>query len=159
MAANYGDACNAIKQRFVNAWITAGVPTTPYGFVAEAAPRTVDAAGMPATWVLFEIEHIDSDISGFGTPGNHIIIYAGLIRAHVAVPTGQGTGAGLATALAIGEIFRNAQFYDTVTPGCFIRSGYDLRSQPAPEGGDVTSLDGEWFVTTMKIGFEYWHRG
>lgn len=163
MAADYAGAIAAIKQRFIDNWQSGGVPTTPYGFVNEAAPATVDANNNPTIWVLFEIVHVGSYILGTGTPGNHIIIYDGMIKGHVFVPTGMGMGevdgGGMQKALAIGEIFRNALFFDGVTPGCFIRSGYDLRSAPRIDDGDVTSDDGEWFATTSTTSFEYWHRG
>ena len=92
MAADYAGAIAAIKQRFVDHWQTGGAPTTPYGFVNEAAPSTVDAGGNSTIWVLFEIVHVGSYILGAGTPGNHIIIYDGMIKGHVFVPTGRGMG-------------------------------------------------------------------
>lgn len=167
MAADYAGAIAAIKQRFIDNWQTGGAPTTPYGFVNEAAPKTVDDSDpqnpRAIPWVLFEIVHVGSYILGSGTPGNHIIIYDGMIKGHVFVPTGSGMGeidgGGVQKALAIGEIFRNALFYDNVTAGHFIRSGYDLRASPRIEDGDVTSDDGEWFSTTAVVPFEYWHRG
>lgn len=163
MAADYAGAVAAIKQRFIDNWQTAGVPTTPYGFVNEAAPATVDADNNPTIWVLFEIVSVNRTMLGLGTPGNHVIIYDGLIKGHVFVPTGNGigeiAGGGVQKALALGEIFRNALFYDAVTAGCFIRSGYDLQGPPRIEQGDVTSDDGEWFATMATIPFEFWWRG
>jgi hypothetical protein len=163
MAADYAGAVAAIKQRFIDNWQTDGIPTTPYGFVNEAAPPTVDANSNPTTWVLFEIVSLTRTNVGHGTPGNNVIVYDGLIKGHVFVPTGSGVGesdgGGVQKALAIGEIFRDALFYDNVTPGCFVRSGYDMQSAPSIDDGDVTSGDGEWFATTASIAFEYWHRG
>jgi hypothetical protein len=163
MAADYAGAIAAIKQRFVDAWQSGGMPITPYGFVNERAPATVDGNGQPIAWVLFEIISTGSFIAGSGMPGNHVIIYDGMIKGHVFTPTGTGMGeadgGGMQKAIAIGEIFRNALFYNGVTPGCYVRSGYDLNGPPRIEEGDVTSDDGEWFATTCVCPFEYWHRG
>ena len=62
-------------------------------------------------------------------------------------------------AIAFGEIFRAAKFYDTVTDGCYVRSGYDLQNQPRIDEGDLTSDDGQWFGVTSTVPFEYGLRG
>lgn len=160
MAADYAGAVGAIKQRFIDAWVVDGSPRTPIGYVnGDVDP----SANNPSAWVEFEVVHSGSLINGSGLPGNHVIIYYGSIKGHVFVPSGSGLGeidnGGLQLALAIGEIFRNALFYNTVTDGCFVRSGYDIQNQPRIDDGDLTSDDGQWFAVTATIGFEYWHRG
>lgn len=163
MAADYAGAIAAIKQRFVDNWLTGGQPITPYGFVNEKSPVKLDqSTGDPVVWVLFEIVSNGSVILGKGTPGNHVAVYDGLIKGHVFGPTLDGMGetdsGALQRALAIGEIFRNALFYNGVTAGCYVRSGFDLNGPPRIDEGDVTSNDGEWFAVTATIPFEYWHR-
>lgn len=159
MAADYAGAIAAIKQKFIDAWGAA----TPYGFVNEIDPSTVDVDGNPTIWILFEVVSLGSRINGSGTAGSQVIVYSGLIKAHVFAPTGAGTGetssGAMQQALAIGEIFRNQLFYNGVTAGCYVRSGYDRNGPPRIETGDVNSLDGEWFSTTAVIPFEYWHKG
>lgn len=161
MAADYAGALAAIKQRFVDQWTTGGRPTTPIAFVNEAAPSMVDpASGNPVPWVMFELLSSSSTNMGSGVPGNQVIAYDGLIKAHVFVPTGAGDGTtdavagAMPLALAAGEIFRNKVFFDGVTPGCYVRT-----LTPRIDEGDATSNDGAWFAVTAAIPFEYWHRG
>jgi hypothetical protein len=82
-----------------------------------------------------------------------------MIKAHVFAPVNTGIDDCYAKAVAIGEIFRNQVFYDSVTAGCFVRSGYTLDGQPRIDQGDASSDDGQWFAVTATIPFEYWHRG
>ena len=161
MAADYAGACGAIRQRFTDNWKVADVPITPVDYVNDSAPEPpVDPVSKrPIAWVFFEIVHNGSYIVGSGTPGQQTIVYDGFIKGHVYTPIDTGTDDGLAKAVAIGEIFRNKRFYDGVTEGCYVRSGYDRNGQPRIDNGDVTSDDGQWFTTTATIPFEYWHLG
>jgi hypothetical protein len=160
MAADYAGACEAIRSRFEGIWKNGDTLITPIDFVNESGAPAVDQqSGAPVPWVLFEIVHDDSYIVGSGTPGQQTIIYPGLIKGHVFTPINSGTGDGLRKAVAIGEIFRNKVFYNDVTPGCYVRSGYAKDGQPRINAGDVTSDDGQWFTTTATIPFEYWHLG
>jgi hypothetical protein len=154
MAADYAGAIAAIRQRFVDNWTT-----TPIAYVNEAAQPAIDTSGNPTTWVLFEIVNMASHIASFGTPRNNSIVYDGMIKAHVFAPVNTGIDDCYAKAVAIGEIFRNQVFYDSVTTGCFVRSGYTLDGQPRIDQGDASSDDGQWFAVTATIPFEYWHRG
>lgn len=161
MAADYAGACAAIRQRFTDSWKVSGVPITPVKSVNEptAEPPVDPIEKNPIPWVLFEIVHSDSEIVGSGTPGQQTIIYRGIIKGYVFTPIDSGTDDGLAKAVAIGEIFRNKLFYNSVTAGCYVRSGYAKDGQPRINAGDVTSDDGQWFTTTATIPFEYWHLG
>lgn len=156
--ADYPGAVAAIKARFEANWAS-----TPYCYVNGQACATVDdptsESPNPINWALFEIAHVPSYIAATGTPGQQTIVYPGMIKVHIMSPHGLGDDAGLALAVAAGEIFRNKLFYDDVTPGCFVRTGYDLNGQPRVDGGDIVSDDGEWFSHTATIPFEYWHRG
>jgi hypothetical protein len=159
MAADYAGACSAVRQRFDDNWKVGEVLITPINYVNEIGSAAVDASGNPTVWVLFEILHVGSSIVGSGTPGQQTIIYNGIIKGHVFVPNDTGVGDGLAKAVAIGEIFRNKLFYNDVTPGCYVRSGYDKNGQPRIDEGAASSGDGQWFVVTATIPFEYWHLG
>lgn len=159
MAADYAGACAAIRQRFEDNWKTGGVLITPVDYVNESGDPAVDASGNNIPWVFFEVVHVGSRIVGSGTPGQQTIVYDVLIKGHVFVPINTGVSEGLAKAVAIGEIFRNKVFYDSVTPGCYVRSGYDKDGQPRIDEGDASSDDGQWFAVTSTTPAEYWHLG
>lgn len=159
-SADYAGACAAIRARFVSGWTVDDALVTPVAFVNEASDPPVDPDnGNPIVWVFFEIVHNGSFVIGSGTPGAQTIVYDGLVKGHVFVPVGQGVDDGLAKAVAIGELFRNRLFYDDVTAGCYVRSGFDIGGQPRIDQGDASSDDGQWFAVTATIPFEYWHRG
>lgn len=156
MAADYPGACAAIETKFKTDWT--GTPLERVGLVNDPQPEKADTASLPAPWVLFEILHAGSAQIGNGTPGNSVVVFDGSIKIHVFVPSGEGAQTGRDLAMAAGEIFRKKQFYDSVTAGCFVRTGYDPRNQPRINGGEINDQDGLWFVTTATIPFEYWHR-
>jgi hypothetical protein len=153
MAADYAGALAAIRQRFVDNWTT-----TPIAYVNEPAEPAVDANGNPTTWVLFETVNSGSKIDGWGSSGNNTVVYYGMIKAHVFAPVNSGIADCYAKALAAGEIFRNKVFYDSVTTGCYVRSGYRPEEQPRIDEGDASSNDGQWFAVTATIPFEFWTR-
>lgn len=160
MTADYAGAVAAIRARFEAQWAVDDVLRTPVAFVNEAAEPAVDPDnGNPIPWVFFEVLHDGSVVVGSGTPGNKTIVYDGTIKGHVFVPINKGVADGLAYAVAIGEIFRNQLFYNDVTEGCYVRSGFDMQGQPRIDEGDASSDDGQWFAITATIPFEYWHRG
>lgn len=159
MAADYAGACAAIRQRFEANWQSGGSLITPVDYVNEPGAPAVDASGNPIPWVFFEIIHNGSYIIASGTPGQQTIVYDGFIKAHCFNPINTGVADGLARAVAIGEIFRNKVFYDTVTTGCYVRSGYERDGQPRIDEGDASSDDGQWFAVTSTIPFQYWHLG
>jgi hypothetical protein len=147
--SDYAGACAAIRARFEANWTT-----TPYGFLNEAPPTTVNTSGEPVPWALFELVHAGSSVVGIGAVGNRVIAYDGIIKVYVFVPLGSGVEVGSTHAVAIGEIFKDRVFYSDGTPGCYVRTGF-----PSVEGGSVASDDGNWFGFVASIPFEYWHRG
>lgn len=147
--ADFAGAVAAIKARIAAQWAT-----TPVGYMNEGKPQTHnDVSGEPEPWVLVEIVGTGGDIHAAGKPGNRVWLYDGLIHAHVFVPAGTGDATAREHAVALGEIFRGAQFYDD-TPGHAVRCW-----APRVDGGGNGSDDGLWFRVTATIPFEYWHRG
>jgi hypothetical protein len=155
---DYAGAKAAIRARLAANWATTPITyqnEPPRGQnddpPAPWPPR--DGDGFPLSWVNLEIAGTGSRIVGQGTPGNHVWRYDGIIYVHVFTPINTGIELGDQYAVAIGEIFRAAKFYDT-TPGFCVRS-------LAPSIDDAESGDdnGNWSRTTMHCDFTYWHRG
>jgi hypothetical protein len=69
------------------------------------------------------------------------------------VPVASGADLAFQHAVAIGELFRAATFYDD-TPGHAVRT-----LAPEIDGGGSADDDGDWFRVTMSCPFTYWHRG
>lgn len=150
--ADYAGAVAAIIQKMIDEWKTGGEPTTPIVF------RNKENEYDPSTntqqpWVYFDVIGNGSSLRGVGSPGDHIWIYNGLIAAHVYVPVNNGTEIAQAHAVAIGEIFRAKGFYND-GQGRIVRTG-----SPRTDGGEEGSEDGNWYVVTCRIPFEYLHRG
>lgn len=152
MAADYAGAIAAIKTRLLAA--TLPLDITAIGFVNETDPVRADSDGIPWPWAEFEVVSLGSDQLGFGVDGNNVIVYDGAIKAYVYTKVGTGTDAGLAVAIALGNIFKNVDFYTGVTDGCFVRTDF-----PSITDGNTASDDGLWFGVTVSIPFQYWHRG
>jgi hypothetical protein len=150
--ADYAGAKKAIEDRLAANWTTtriAFVNKTP----ADPWPPK-DDDGQLQPYVLCEVINTASRPAATGTPGNQTWLYLGLIHAHVFVPVNSGDELAGQHAVAIGELFRGKQFFDDVTPGCFVRTW-----APMVGGGGDGSDDGLWFEVTATIPFEYWHRG
>lgn len=153
MAADYVGALAAVKTKLLT---TTPLPldVTAIGFVNEADPVKFDSDGTPWPWLEFEVVSLSSALLGFGVQGNSVVVYDGIIKCYVYTKTGTGIDAGIAVAVALGEIFKNQDFYTNVTPGCFVRTDF-----PSITEGNTTSDDGLWFGVTVSIPFQYWHRG
>lgn len=159
MAADYAGAVEAIAAKFVAEWVAGDppAPRTRIGRVNEPPAEPwppKDDAGKLQSWVLLSIEGVDADHPGFGTPGNQVYKYDGLIYLHCFAAIGQGDTALRALAVAGGEIFRAKLFYNDVTDGCYVRTW-----APRIDGGGPGDDDGVWFRITATIPFEYYHRG
>lgn len=155
--ADFAGALAAIKQRFIANWVVGGDPRTRIAYVNENPdapwpPRKPDKS--LDNWVLFSAVGATADHPGFGTPGNQLYLYRGLISITCFVPVGKGTADAFMLAVAAGEIFRATKFYDDVTPGCYVRTW-----TPRVDGGAPGDDDGAWFRVTATIPFEYWHLG
>lgn len=155
MAADYAGALDATKDYFEAAWAA----RTAVAYVAGQDVNKHDGQSRPTEWAFYEIVHAPSWTAGRGVPGNNVIVYPFNIKVHVFSPIGQPTKPALQLALAAGEIFRNKLFYNAVTDGCYVRSGYETMGQPRISEGDIAADNGNWLSTTCTIPAEYWHRG
>lgn len=150
--ADYAGAKAAIKARLDANWSTTRIT---YQNEPPADPwPPVTGGGDLTAWANLEIIGTGSEIYGQGSPGNQTWLYTGLIHVHVFVPVNSGIELADQYAVAIGEIFRGAKFYDGVSPGCYVRTW-----SPQVGGGGSGSDDGAWWRETMTVDFEYWHRG
>jgi hypothetical protein len=157
MSADFAGALAAIVDKFKAEWVIGAVPRTRVAEVnkppADPWPPK-DGAGKLLPYALIAPQGGGGDLIGFGSPGNRVYLYSGLIHAHCYEPVGDGSGTAFPLAVAAGEIFRTRQFYDTVSPGCYIKS-----YTPRIDGGGPGDDDGIWFRVTATIPFEYYHLG
>ena len=142
--ADFAGAVAAMRARFESAWTA-----TPVAFQNEP----FDKPNPPSPWVYFEVLGNQSEIRGAGTPGDNIWLDEGHILIHVFVPVNSGDAQARAHAVAAGEIFRAAGFYND-GQGSIVRT-----AAPRVDGGGTASDDGNWFRMTCVIPFEYYHRG
>ncbi|MBE1208110.1 phage tail terminator-like protein [Aminobacter carboxidus] len=149
--ADYAGAKAAIRARLEANWSTTRItfqneqPALPW--------PPVDVDGVLQPWIQLEVVGLGSGIWTFGTPGNRGWRYPGTIYVHVFAPVGSGEATANQYAVAIGEIFRAAKFYDDGA-GSYIRT-----LSPQVDDGDSGSDDGNWFRVTATVDFTYWHRG
>ena len=154
---DYAGAKASIRQRFATAWgattpIAGQNKSVPDGWSGAWPP--LDGDGLLLPWVYLEILGTGHFLVGdSGTPGNRVWNYDGIINVHVFVPVGDGDDAATALAIAAGEIFRAAEFYNS-TPGYAVRT-----LSPSIDDGDTADDQGAWFRVTMTCPFTYWHRG
>lgn len=148
---DYAGAKAAMRARLAAGWTTTRIT---YQNETPADPwPPVDGNGVLQPWVNLEIVGAPSSIVGTGTRGNHVWTYQGNIFVHVFTPVGSSDEMGTQYAVAIGELFRAAEFYNA-TPGFCVRT-----LAPSIDDGDSADDDGNWFRTTMSVDFTYWHRG
>lgn len=148
---NYAGAKAAIKARLIANW-----PTTRITFQNEQPAEPwppLNGSGELEPWINLEILGSGSEIAGTGTHGNHVWTYAGDILVHVFVPVNSSIELADQYAVAIGELFRAAEFYNDIP-------GYGVRTlAPSIDDGGSGDDDGNWYRVTMSCPFTYWHRG
>lgn len=152
----YGGAKAAIVARLRAAWADKTPIKAENDVLRNAALAQVEATdpdGRSVPWVSVEVQSAGSTQISFGFPGNNQFVSDGFIRAHVFVPVGWGTGKCDELADQAGEVFRNAEFYNS-TPGFAVRSW-----APDVVTHGESSDDGQWWLVTASIPFEYLHRG
>jgi hypothetical protein len=148
---DFAGAKAAIRQRLVAGWTTTRI--TFQNEKPEKPWPPVGADEFPTGWVNLEIATLPSSIEGAGMPGRQVWRNPGFIYVHVFVPTGSGDAEATAHAVAIGEIFRGAVFYQDGS-GSYVRCW-----APRVDGGGSGDDNGNWFRVTASIPFEYWHVG
>lgn len=149
--ADYAGAIASIRERLVAGWTATRITFANEHPADPWPPRDANEVSQP--WVHLEVISEGSEIKGTGRPGHHVWTYKGTILVHVFVPIASGTDLAFQHAVAIGEIFRAAQFYNE-TPGHAVRT-----LAPAIDGGGTADDDGLWFRVTMSAPFTYVHRG
>lgn len=94
-------------------------------------------------FVFFEVVSGGSEQVSIGSPNARLYRHAGVIQAHVFVPTGKGTKLALEHADTIAAIFRGQSFNGVL---CF-----------APRLGNAAQADddGKWYRVTVSIPFQY----
>lgn len=148
--ADFAGAKAAIRQRLVEGWTA--TPITYQNKTPDVWPPK-DADGLSTAFVNLEVATTRSDMRGAGKPGSQVWLDEGFVYVHVFVPTGDGDADATEHAVAIGELFRGAKFYDD-TPGHCVRTW-----APRIDGGGSGDDDGNWFRVTMSVPFQYWHLG
>src|SRR4051812_48685491 len=107
--ATLAGALAAIEARLIANWTKSRIVLDTENRADPWPP--VDGAGNLLPWVFVELEDTDAGIIGFGTPTNNTVLDSGFCRFHAMVPTGEGLSRARAHAVAIGEIFRQQQFF------------------------------------------------
>lgn len=151
--ADYAGAVAAMRQYFIDGWVSGGNPRTPIAYQNEGF------SDQTTPWVYFEVINSTSQLRGAGTPGAHVWLYRGNIFIHVFVPKDEGAADANTLAVAAGEVFRAKQFYDSA-PGCAVRTGVGAEGEgPRVDGGGSGADDGKWWRVTCTIPFEFYYRG
>jgi hypothetical protein len=160
--ADYAGAVAAIRDRFVAQWVDGGSPRTLIAFQNEPLrdsdgkaikPPPKNEKGSPLPFVYFEVIGNGSELRGAGTPGDNVWLYRGGIFVHVFVPEGAGVSDAYQLAIAAGEIFRAATFYENG------QGAKVVSMSPQIDGGGSDADNGNLFRVTCFVPFEYFHRG
>lgn len=159
---DYFGAVSAIKARLVEQWVDGGGnPKTLIVYVNKQPdppfPPIDPISGNPLAFLVCEVAGTRSDPYTFGNTGNRFFVYDGLILLHVLVPIDEGTDHAQQIAVAAGEIFRAATFYEDAN-GSYIRT---IAPNP-PDGGGGADLEGvqagNTFRVTVTIPFQFFLR-
>ncbi len=147
--ADYAGAAAAIEAR-----LTANWTTTPIAFENEKLPSGI-IGSLPNRalnpWVLCEVVGEDGEIVGAGKPGDHVNRLSGTIEITVFVPVDSKRATARGHAVAIGEIFRNQEFYQSA--GACVRTWV-----PWIGGGrraKSENPDGNWWALPLIVPFEF----
>jgi hypothetical protein len=147
-------ALAAIEQRLKDNWTT-----TPIAFDnVDPADATqvwppVDGQGRPIAWVFCEVIDVDAKIIGFGKPGSQTIMDQGLIKLSVMVQKGSGLDDARAKATALGEIFRQQEFFKA-DPTARVRTKTPRVGRDPMISEDGNSICG----ASCSIPYEFWHQ-
>lgn len=148
--ADLTGALEAIEDRLSANWTTTGI-----SFENEDVAAKVDGNGQPIPWVLLETEIDEARPAGFGMPASRLYREWGSVRVLVFVPINRGRKLARQHAVAIGEIYRMARFYDA-SPETYVRT-YTPR---VGRGQEAVSENpkGKWWCVSVSTPFEFYHR-
>lgn len=143
-------ALAAIEARLATNWTT--TPVAYDNTAPEIAMPPVDGEGVPQPWVFCELIDIDSRIVAFGTPGNQTVLDEGKVLLHVLVQKGSGLDVARQYAVALGEIFRQQQFFKD-DPTAYVRT-----YTPQVGRGSMVSDDGNQVSMACTVPYEFFHQ-
>jgi hypothetical protein len=113
----------------------------------------VDSQGKPRLWIFCEVVDTDAKIIAFGKPGSQTILEIGFAKFFVMVAKGSGEAEARAQATAIGEIFRQAKFFDT-TPPAYVRTTTPRVGSDPMESEDGATVAG----ACCTVPYEFLHQ-
>jgi hypothetical protein len=143
----------------IEAWLTANWTATPIAFenLDPADPSQpwppVDGNGAPVAWVFCELVDVDPKMVGFGKPGSQTIIEQGLIKLYVMVQKGGGLADARVKATALGEIFRQKEFFNS-DPTARVRTRTPRVGRDPLISEDGNSICG----ASCSVPYEFWHQ-
>ncbi len=147
--ADLAGALAALEARLAANWTTSRIvldaenPGDPW--------PPMDANNNLLPWVFLELLDADASIIGFGTPTNNTVLDSGLCKFHIMVPIKTGLSVARAHAVAIGEIFRQKEFFNS-------EAGVAVRTLTPRIGRDVSVDEGNWSSMTCTVPYEFYHR-
>lgn len=113
----------------------------------------VDMNGAPVLWIFCEIVDVDAAIEGFGAPGSQTVMETGFAKFYVMVQKGSGLAAARAKAVAIGEAFRNALFYNS-DPSAYVRTTTPRVGRDPMVSDDGNSVAG----ACCTVPYQFFHQ-
>ena len=150
-SADVAGALAAIEARLTANWSATPVIYDNNAPTPEPWPPE-NTDGSPAPWVFCEIIDVDARIIGFGLPGDQTVMDTGFVKLNVMVARDSGLADGRTKAVALGEIFRQARFYDT-DPTAYVRT-----TTPRVGRGGMASDDGNYVAVSCTVPYEFYHR-
>lgn len=143
-------ALAAIETRLAVSWSL--TPVIYENIEPEGAFPPVNEAGSLLPWVFVELIDVGADIIGFGTPTNQTVLDSGFLRMHVMAPKGDGLTQARQYAVALGEIFRQQQFFNA-DPTAYVRT-----LTPQVGRGEAQFDDGNWVSMSCTVPYQFFHR-
>lgn len=133
-------ALDAIRARFKTSWTTTPIAWENMPFDPESPGGSFQAGG---PWVFFEVLGGGEELASIGDAGGASLYrQAGLIYAHIFVPTKSGVGDVDQYRTAIAALFRGKLF-----------NGVQCMAPSYSEG--EADDKGKWYRKTVSIPFQY----
>lgn len=144
---SYAGAVQAVKD-----YLAANFTAIPVGYLNGEAPASNDSSGNPTAWALIEIRGTSAEPRSIALKGQKLWTQFFMLWAHVFTPNGSGDSAAREYAEQIGNVFREALFYDSEALHC-VRT-----NTPNVHDGDSGSDDGLWYRVSVSVDGEYWYQ-